>query len=187
MAFLQAVIKVYPIIFLGFSFDDLIFRKKLKEIVLLERKKIERVQEVYGGKQKDKAIAGLYVILQDTLIESVVTTEELAFFFNEDYSILDGLIEMNQLPENKWKLVPLTDFNSIIARLADSLGAKTSEFHDLLIRIEKIENINNYFQELEIEILKYSGPHTIIKTFLQDMALKETNYKEDKNSLPNTI
>lgn len=188
MTFLRTVITAYPIIFLGFSFDDIIFRDKLRQILIEEQIKAEKIEKIHGTQDNNSKMPKLYVIINEKQVNELVSNHDIIYFFDNNLEVLDGLIEIKQIDNNEWLIDPIEDFVYIRSKLSTILDKnKVDKFHDLLIELKKIKERNKYFEDLGIEVLKYPGAHTAMSSILEQIAVKETSYENDTESLPSTI
>ncbi|WP_430402508.1 SIR2 family protein [Fluviicola sp.] len=184
--FMKVVIKEYPIIFLGFSFDDLVFRRTLETIIKEEERSDKEIREVHGEREGRKSIPGLYVMLQEDHINEYLSEVEFEHFF-EGINIEKLPFTLDKISENEWKFSHQSNIDEIITGLNTLMDTELrKEFHDWMIKNNLTKQRNDYFRNLNIEIIKYPK-HAQVSALLEEIVLRTAEFEQDINKLPDTI
>ncbi|MCC4212711.1 SIR2 family protein [Leeuwenhoekiella parthenopeia] len=183
--FLKAVIQKFPLIFLGFSFEDKVFRLTLEKIVRKEKLKALEVQKVHGDVGKLRDIPGLYVMIRQSEINEKLSEDEFHNFFS-DVNLAEISVSFTRDSDGNYEIVLNQDIKKIVNELTPLMDSeKLEEFQDWIIKNEKRKQRNQYFKSLNFEVIGYSN-HSDVATLLEEIMIKSVDFEEGLNNLPDT-
>lgn len=183
--FLKAVIQKFPLIFLGFSFEDKVFRSTLENIIRKEKLKAEEVRKVHGDVGKKHDIPGLYVMIRQSEINEKLSEDEYHNFFNE-VNLAEISVSLTRDSNGNYDIALNQDIKEIVNELTPLLTLKKlEEFQDWIIKNEKRKQRNQYFKSLNFEVIGYSS-HSEVATLLEEIMIKSVDFEEGLNNLPDT-
>ena len=189
--FLNSIIKVFPIIFLGFSFDDVNFKVKLQEIINKKKVNLNRRYEVFGAKDElDSEIAGLFVIIHKKDLDDRIDNNTLKYFFNGKHEEIKDIIKISQTEHEGFSRIELISGNNTIERLKEIFKGnikKLEEFNKKIKSLSDIRKKKKYFEDNGIKTIEYSGNHTNIIEILKKIMDYEIHIKNEQGQFPDTI
>lgn len=183
--FLKAVIQKFPLIFLGFSFEDKVFRSTLENIIRKEKLNAEEVRKVHGDVGKKSDIPGLYVMIRQSEINEKLSEDEYQIFFSE-VNLVETSVSLTKDSNGNFDIALNQDIKEIVNELTPLMTSeRLEEFQDWIIKNEKRKQRNQYFKSLNIEVIGYSS-HSEVATLLEEIMIKNVDFEEGLNNLPDT-
>jgi hypothetical protein len=186
--FLKDVIGNYPVLFFGFSFEDEPFKQSLKEVIEKIKKDIELKIKIHGpGSVDEHGIKGLFVILQEKLVDYLFTKEELEGHIGTDLSVVESYLKIDFLNANGASVIFKPKKNIVEAHLAKIIKGNAKNLIDeIKLKIKAKERVE-YLNNLNFEILRYtSGNHIEAIDLLKDIKIVRSKI-ESSNNLPTRI
>lgn len=167
--FLSQVIELYQLLFIGFSFDDPIFRDAIRAIFQARKSESESVNNVFGADHVSESPKS-YIILSYQDIETTFTRKAISAFGI-------GLAAQNQYftlrPDDTFDLTNEVDIEQEPFFLQEDFK---KEYSRLKFNVERL----NYLNSLDFGILLYNSKNrTEIVTLLNKISRPETQATED--------
>jgi hypothetical protein len=173
--FIRSVIRKYSLLFIGFSFEDLIFKEKLALVVKEEKERANIVFQVFQNDYRTTCVKDFFVIIpkkykETDLLQSEALKTGVDQVFLKNYFDLDA--------DGKLALKSGKTFDKEFMK-------QKIEFINEFKRINTNKDRLDYFKSLKIETLEYDGSDkTEIRKLIWEIGQKETGYTDDTNQFP---
>lgn len=173
--FIRAIIKKYSLLFIGFSFEDLIFKEKLALVVKEEKERANIVFQVFNNDYRSTCVKNFFVIIPKKYKETDLLQSE-AIKTGVDQVFLKNYFDLDV--DGKLLLKSGKTFDKEFMK-------QKIEFINEFKRINTNKDRLDYFKSLNIETLEYDGSDkTEIRKLIWEIGQKETGYTDDTNKFP---
>jgi NAD-dependent SIR2 family protein deacetylase len=175
--FIRSIIKKYSLLFIGFSFEDLIFKEKLAQVVKEEKERANIIFQVFEKDYRMNSIKDFFVIIPKKYKETDLL-KTVALQTGVDPTFLDNYFDLS--PDDKLILKAGKTFD-------EQFRKQEIKFIKEFKRINTNKERLAYFADLNIEPLEYNGDdRTEIRKLIWQIGQNETGFTDDTSTFPST-
>jgi hypothetical protein len=176
--FIRSIIKKYSLLFIGFSFEDLIFKEKLAQVVKEEKERANVIFQVFEKDYRNTSIKDFFVIVPKKYKETDLLKTE-ALKTGVDQTFLTNYFDLT--PDDKLTLKSGKTFDEEFRKQEENF---IKEFK----RINTNKDRLAYFTDLNMEILEYNNDDkTEIRRLILEIGQKETGIADNTTAFPDKV
>ncbi|MCW3104271.1 MAG: hypothetical protein JWO09_2711 [Bacteroidetes bacterium] len=166
---LTEVIKRKSLLFIGFSFQDKVFRENLLQIITRIRSDYERTLKVHGHADPETNVQDMYVILhkKDVITEIKVDTVT-------KMGITERLMEFYDVEGENLILKNSVVPQQMYLSLNDTIGSEsTLKFQEYVEKTSSNKINQEYFHKAGIKVVEYDGERIEINEYIKQITRPE--------------